>query len=80
MWDRQALFIRVAHSAPQWLQVATRYGSRENSAFSFLLLSVRISTRTSWVVSLPQLLQGSVTDSGSDGWMAMHPDILGNNG
>lgn len=49
-----ALFIRVWVVAPQIRHSLTRYGSRENSAFSVLSLSVRIRTLTEWGVSRPQ--------------------------
>jgi len=49
-----ALFIRVRVVAPQTRHSLTRYGSRENAAFSGLSLSVRIWTLTEWGVSRPQ--------------------------
>lgn len=49
----QALFIRSVSVSPQNRQVDTRYGSRENCAFSSSRLSVRISIRMSCGVALP---------------------------
>ena len=42
-----ALFMRVLVVVPQTMHSLTRYGSRENSAFSGWALSVSISTETS---------------------------------
>ena len=55
-----ALFIRVVVVCPQRRHSLTRYGSRENSAFSRLPLSVRISTETECGVARPQVEQSSV--------------------
>jgi len=49
-----SLFIRVVVVVPQTRHSLTRYGSRENSALSGVVLSVRIRTFTSWGVSRPQ--------------------------
>lgn len=57
VWSKkrvQALFIRWRVSAPHWVHSVIRYGSRENAAFSFLLLSVTSSTDTLWGVFAAQ--------------------------
>lgn len=51
----QALFIRWLVVSPHRKQRATRYGSRENSAFFFFWLSVRIVSETSCGVGTVQV-------------------------
>ena len=55
-----SLFIRVVVVVPQTRHSLTRYGSRENSALSGVVLSVRIRTFTSWGVS--RLQSGHTSD------------------
>lgn len=54
-----ALFIRTRSLCPHARHTLTRYGSRENSAFSVLVLSVRICTDISWGVSASHAGHGS---------------------
>ena len=54
-----ALFMRVCVVAPQMRHSLTRYGSRENAAFSDLSLSVCIWTLTACGVSRPHSAHAS---------------------
>ena len=55
------MFIRIWVVVPQIRHSLTRYGSRENAAFFSFVLSVRISTVTSWGVVRLQAEHVSVT-------------------
>ena len=63
--DGQALFIRVDVVVPQIWHSLTRYGSRENAAFSRLSDSVCIWTRTACGVSRSHVEQCSAMSTPS---------------